>query len=217
MAAREFAEIWGEQMHAARHLRIVTGALLLVVVVLAVALVRQAGAPQPKPIVIRVDEVGRAEALAYEAMEAQADPMDPTTGYFLHRFVVDHYSRRSGTVQEYFSRSLWFLTTAVANAAYTAESEVVADTALGVAEEEIQVENVAVQIVPQPEEPHGAAATFDLVRLRSGAEVGREAWSVSMRFGFLPEIPAELVVWNPMGIVISFLQGDRIVTAGGGE
>ena len=26
MAAREFAEIWGEQMHAARHLRVVTGA-----------------------------------------------------------------------------------------------------------------------------------------------------------------------------------------------
>ena len=214
MAAREFAAIWGEQMHAARHLRIVTGALLLVVVVLAVALVRLAGAPQPKPIVVRVDEVGRAEAVAYEAMEARADPLDPTTGYFLHRFIIDHYSRREGTVQEYFSRSLWFLTTDVANAAYASESEAVAETALGVAEEELQVEDLAVQIVPQPEEPHGAAATFDLVRLRNGEEVGREAWSMSMRFGFLPEIPAELVVHNPMGIVISFLQGDRIVTSG---
>ena len=42
--------------------------------------------PQPKVLVVRVDEVGRAEAVAYEAMEAQADPLDPTTG-----FVVDHY------------------------------------------------------------------------------------------------------------------------------
>ena len=214
MAAREFAEIWGEQMHAVRHLRIVTGALSLVVLVLAIALVRLAGTPQPKPLVVRVDEVGRAEAVAYEAMEARADPLDPTTGYFLHRFIVDHYSRREGTVQEYFSRSLWFLTTEVANAAYTAESEVVAETALGVAEEELLVDNVAVQIVPQPEEPHGASATFDLIRLRNGAEVGREAWSLSMQFEFLPEIPAELVVHNPMGITISFLQGDRIVTAG---
>jgi len=214
MAAREFAEIWGEQMHAARHLRIVTGALSLVVVFLAVALVRLAGAPQPKPIVVRVDEVGRAEAVAYEAMEARADPLDPTTGYFLHRFIIDHYSRREGTVQEYFSRSLWFLTTEVANAAYTAESEEVAQTALGVVAEELQVEEVSVRIVPQPEEPHGAAATFNLVRLRNGEEVGRESWSLSMQFGFLPEIPAELVVHNPMGIVISFLQGDRIVTSG---
>ena len=214
MAVREFAEIWGEQMHAARHLRVVTGVLSLVILIMGIALVRLAWAPQPKPLVVRVDEVGRAEAVAYEAMEARADPMDPTTGYFLHRFVIDHYSRRSGSVQDYFSRSLWFLTPNVANAAYATESEEVAATALGVAEEELQVENVAVQIVPQPEEPHGASATFDLVRLRNGSEVAREAWSVSMRFGFLPEIPAELVAWNPMGITISFLQGDRIVTAG---
>ncbi len=200
IAAREFAEIWGEQMHAARHLRLVTGALALVILVMAAALVRLAWAPQPKPLVVRVDEVGRAEAVAYEAMEARADPLDPTTGYFLHRFVVDHYSRRRGTAEEYFSRSLWFLTPEVANAAYAAESEAVAQTAAGLAAEELQVEDVAVRIMPQPAEPHGAAATFDLVRLgRNGEEVARESWSVSMRFGFLPEIPAELVVWNPMG------------------
>ena len=214
MAGREFAEIWGEQMHAARHLRIITGALALLVLVLGVALVRLAWAPPPRPLVVRVDEVGRAEAVAYEAMEAQADPLDPTTGYFLHRFVVDHYSRRRGTVEEYFGRSLWFLTADVANAAYTRESDAVAQTALGLVAEEVQVEDVAVRIVPQPEEPHGAAATFDLVRLRRGEEVAREAWSVSMRFSFLPSIPAEQVVYNPMGIVISFLQGDRIVTGG---
>ena len=214
MAGREFAEIWGEQMHAARHLRIVTGVLALVLVIMAVALMRLAWAPQPKPLVVRVDEVGRAEAVAYEAMEAQADPLDPTTGYFLHRFVVDHYSRRRATVEEYFSRSLWFLTAEVADSAYAAGAEVVAQAALGLLDEEVQVENVQVRIVPQPEEPHGAAATFDLVRVRRGAEAAREAWSVSMQFGFLPEIPAELVVHNPMGIVISFLQGDRIVASG---
>ena len=81
-------EIWGEHMHAARHLRMLTGALALVVVLLLVVLVRVSWAPPPKPIVVRVDEVGRAEAVAYAAMEAQADPRDPTTGYFLHRFIV---------------------------------------------------------------------------------------------------------------------------------
>ena len=215
MAAREFAEIWGEQMHAARHLRVVTGTLSLVILVLAVALVRLAWAPQPKPLVVRVDEVGRAEAVSYEAMEAQADPLDLTTGYFLHRFVVDHYSRRQPTVQEYFTRSLRFLTTDVANTVYGARAEEIALAANGLLPDELQVEDVAVQILPQPQEPHGAAATFDLVRLRGGEEVGRESWSVSMQFRFLPEIPAELVVWNPMGLVISFLQGDRIVGAAG--
>ena len=214
MAAREFAEIWGEQMHAARHLRVLTAVLGLVIVVLAVALVRLAWAPQPKPLMVRVDEVGRAEAVAYEAMEVQADPRDPTTGYFLHRFVVDHYSRRPATVQAYWTRSLRFLTTDVANTVYGAQAEEIALAANGMLPDELQVEDVAVQVLPQPQEPHGASATFDLVRLRGGEEVGRESWSVAMQFRFLPEIPAELVVWNPTGLVISFLQGDRIVTAG---
>ena len=214
MAAREFAEIWGEQMHAARHLRVVTGALSVVILVLAIALMRLAWAPQPKPLVVRVDEVGRAEAVSYEAMEAQADPLDPTTGYFLHRFVVDHYSRRPPTVEEYWTRSLRFLTTDVANAVYASDAEDVALAAVGAISEELQVEEVAVRILPQPSEPHSASATFDLVRLRGAEEVGRESWSISMQFRFLPEIPAELVVWNPMGLVISFLQGDRIITAG---
>ena len=71
MAGREFAEIWGEQMHAARHLRIVSTVLVLVLVVMAVALMRLAWAPQPRPLVVRVDEVGRAEAVAYEAMQGR--------------------------------------------------------------------------------------------------------------------------------------------------
>jgi type IV secretory pathway TrbF-like protein len=215
MAAREFAEIWGEQMHAARHLRVVTGVLAAVILLLVVALLRASWAPPPKPLVVRVDEVGRAEAVAYEVMEAAADPTDPTTGYFLHRFIVDHYGRRAGTVQEYWTRSLRFLSTGVANAAFASSSEEVAVVAAGLAGEELHVENVQVRILPQPAEPHQAAATFDLLRYRGSEMVERESWSVSMQFIFLTEIPAELVVWNPMGIVISFLQGDRIVTSAG--
>ena len=114
-----------------------------------IAVVRLAWVPQPKLLVVRVDEVGRAEAVAYEAMEAQADPLNPTTG-----FVVDHYSRRRGTVREYWERSLWFLTPEVANAAYAEQAEDVAATAVGLRDEEVQVEGVAVRILPQPTEPH---------------------------------------------------------------
>ena len=148
MAAREFAEIWGEHMHAARHLRVLTGALALVLVLLVVALVRVAWAPPAKPIIVRVDEVGRAEAVAYAAMEAQADPLDPTTGYFLHRFIVDHYGRRQGSVQEYWTRSLRFLTPDIANAAFGSQSESVALVAAGLAGEESIVEDVQVRILP---------------------------------------------------------------------
>ena len=50
------------------------GPLALGVLVLRVATVEP-----PRPIIVRVDEVDRAEAVAYEAATAQADPLDPTT------------------------------------------------------------------------------------------------------------------------------------------
>ena len=84
------------------------GLLLLCV---TIAVVRLSSVDPPRPIVVRVDAVGRAEALAYETVEAQADPRDPTTKYFLNRFLHDHFGRRRATAQEYWPRSLRFLTT----------------------------------------------------------------------------------------------------------
>ena len=45
-------------------------------------------------------------------------------------------------------------------------------------------------------------------------EVDRERWSLSLQFLFLDEIPPDLIVHNPMGIVITYLQGDRAVVTG---
>ena len=111
-------------------------------------MVRLASAPQLKPLVVRVDEVGRAEAVAYEAMEAWADPLDPTTG-----LVVDHYSRRRGTVREYWERFRGFLTPQVLRRAGRG--------CLGA----------------HPPEAYSAGGTFDLVRVRGG-EVNSSNFSV---------------------------------------
>ena len=83
----------------------------------------------------------------------------------------------------------------------------VAAMAAGTADTELQVEQVVLRIHPAPEAPHGATADFDLVRLRDGQETLRERWSLTLRFDFLPIIPSELVVYNPMGILITLPAG----------
>ena len=117
-AGAEYAEIWGEAIHSNRHLRVLSVGLGIGLLLLIIVVIRIVSVDPPRPIVVRVDEVGRAEAIAYEAMEAQADPLDPTTKYFLNRFIYDFYSRRRATVQENWSRSLRFLTTELANASF---------------------------------------------------------------------------------------------------
>ena len=153
--------------------------------------------------------------MAYEAVTAQADPLDPTTKYFLNRFIDDFHSRRRVTVEEQWTRSLRFLSTELANAAFARDGSEVAATAAGTADAELQVEQVVLRIHPAPEPPHGATADFDLVHLRDGQETLRERWSLTLRFEFLDEFPSELVVYNPMGLLITYLQPDRaLVTEG---
>ena len=213
-AGQEYAEIWGEAIHSNRHLRVISVGLGLVALLLVIVIFRIVSVEPPRPIVVRVDEIGRAEAVAYEAMEARADPLDPTTKYFLNRFIHDFYSRRRATVQEHWSRSLRFLTPELANASFRAESRNVALLAAGAARDELQVERVVLRIQANPQEPHGATADFDLVRLVGQKEMARERWSLSLQFLFLKEIPPDLIVFNPMGIVITYLQGDRAVVTG---
>ena len=206
-AGAEYAEIWGEAIHTNRHLRVISVGLAIAVLLLIVVVIRIVSVEPPRPIVVRVDEVGRAEAVAYKAMEAQADPLDPTTKYFLNRFIYDFYSRRRATVAQNWSRSLRFLSTQLANASFRADSQNVALLAAGVARGELQVARVILRIQPNPQQPHSATADFDLVRMEMENEVGRERWTLSLQFQFLQQIPTELIVFNPMGIVITYLQG----------
>ena len=208
-AGKEYAEIWGEAVHSNRHLRVLSLVLGGVSLLSVIVIIRLASLEPPRPIVVRVDEVGRAEALAYDVMEAQADPLDPTTKYFLNRFIHDFYSRQQATVEEHWARSLRFLTTDLANAAFRAEGRNVALLAAGGAKDELGVERVVLRIQANPEAPHGATADFDLVRTVAKKEVDRERWSLSLQFLFLEKISPELMVFNPMGIVITYLQGDR--------
>ena len=213
-AGAEYAEIWGETLHANRHLRVISVGLGIGLLLVIIIVIRIVSVDPPRPIVVRVDEVGRAEAVAYEAMEAEANPLDPTTKYFLNRFIYDFYSRRRATVEEHWSRSLRFLSTELANASFRAESRNIALLAAGAAREELQVDRVVLRIQANPQEPHGATADFDRVRMVMANEVSRERWSLSLQFLFLEEIPPDLIVHNPMGIVITYLQGDRAIVTG---
>ena len=213
--AKTYAEIWGEAIHSNRHLRVLSMGLTGLILLLVIIIIRLSSVEAPRPIVVRVDEVGRAEALAYETVEAQADPLDSTTKYFLNRFIDDYYSRRRATVEQAWARSLRFLTTGLANEAFRSEGQNIAMLAAGVNRDERQVERVILRIQANPEPPHAATADFDVVQLTNAVETTRERWTLSLQFNFMEEVPAELMVVNPMGIIITYLRSDRALVSGG--
>jgi type IV secretory pathway TrbF-like protein len=60
-----------------------------------------------KPTVIRIDEIGRAQAVAYETLVYK--PEYKETKYFLTRFCQLYYRRNRATINDDFSQALYFL------------------------------------------------------------------------------------------------------------
>src|SRR5712692_2110881 len=60
-----------------------------------------------KPLVIRIDEIGRAQAVAYDSLAYK--PEYKETKYFLTRFCQLYYRRNRSTINDDFSQALYFL------------------------------------------------------------------------------------------------------------
>src|SRR5947207_8982483 len=114
-AKRQFVELYGSALVMNTYLKIAVVLLALV----ALALVglnfkTVATYANVKPLVVRIDDVGRAEAVQYDAAAYQ--PQAPELRYFLTQFIVKHFSRIRSTVQREYPDSLLFLQPALAEA-----------------------------------------------------------------------------------------------------
>ncbi len=207
---REFAEAWAAHASAARTLRWIVGALIVMLLITSIGWLRSAG-HEPQPLFVRVDDVGRAEVVDYEALEFDKDPLSPVTKFFLARFVRDHYERRRGGVREAWTRSLYFLSRELAQTSSATDSENIAAVIAGQAAE-IVMEDLTLRITPSEEPPFTAIATYTLIYQRRGTELGRELWSAELRFHFLDTVPTEYVLVNPIGLSVSYLRADRAVS-----
>src|SRR5919198_4566591 len=107
-AKRQFVHLHGSALVMNTHLKLA----LLLVSLLALGLLvlnfrTQARYANVKPLVVRIDEVGRAEAVQYDATTYR--PQAPELRYFLTQFIVKHFSRVRATVQREYPESLLFL------------------------------------------------------------------------------------------------------------
>ena len=207
---REYAEAWAAHASAARTLRWIVGALIVLLGVTSFGWLNSA-AHEPQPLFVRVDDVGRAEVVNYEALQFDKNPVSPVTKFFLARFVRDHYERRRGGVREAWTRSLYFLSRELAQTSSAADSESIAAVIAGEAAE-IEMQDLTLRITPSDEPPFTAIATYTLIYRRRSVELGRELWSTELRFHFLDSVPAEYVLVNPIGLSVSYLRADRAVS-----
>ena len=211
-AKRQFVELYGSALVLNTYLKI---ALVLVSLV-ALGLIglnvhTAARASEVRPLVIRIDDVGRAEAVAYDATTYQ--PQAPELRYFLTQFVVKHFSRIRATVQRDYPDSLFFLEPGLADAtiAQNDQSRVLETFVTNPVADEVDVVVQNVSLSELTTVPFKATVTFQKVYYAPGTrnERSRETYVAQLQFALRDRVPNAFVRVNPLGLQVAYFRVDQ--------
>lgn len=212
-AKRQYVELFGSALVMNTYLKIALLCVSLVAVGLLVLNVRtQAKYANVKPLVIRIDDVGRAQAVQYDTLTYRPQGQAPELRYFLTQFVTKHFARVKSTVREQYAESLFFLDAALVDAtiAQDQRSQTIEGFLTSAGDEiEIEVKNVTLENLDAP--PYKAAVDFQKIYsgLGNHLERTRETYVAQITFVLLDQVPNNMVLVNPLGLTITYFRVDQ--------
>ena len=211
-AKRLYLESYGDPMVTNTYLKIALVLLSLITVALALVDLRTIRTFENfRPLVIRIDDLGRAEAINYHNFEYK--PQDAETKYFLSQFTSLFYRRNRYTIQNDFAKSLYFLDGKLANGILDAyrKDDIVRKFLTNTAAPEIDVDVKKVALEELQNPPFRARVDFYLVYYSPAdhSELKRDLYTGNFVFSFQPRVPNELIPINPLGMTISYFREDQ--------
>lgn len=164
-----------------------------------------------RPMVIRIDELGRAQALAYE--NSSYKPEYKETKYFLTRFCQLYYRRNRSTINEDFTQAMYFLDGKLASdtiAGFKQKGTIKNFLADSLApENDVDVQ----QVIIDPMEKVPFKATVDFFEIQYSPSdhsvTKRTLYTASLLFTFREKVPNEDILVNPLGLTITYFREDE--------
>jgi type IV secretory pathway TrbF-like protein len=212
-AKRQYVELFGSALVMNTYLKIALLCVSLVAAGLLVLNLRTlAKFDHVKPLVIRIDDIGRAQAVQYDTLTYQPQGQAPELKYFLTQFVTRHFGRVRATVKERYTESLYFLDAALADAtiAQDQRAQTIETFLASSADEiEIQVKNVTLDELTAP--PYRAQVDFEQVSYSPGSRQARkrERFVAQITFVLRDQVPNAMVLVNPLGLAITYVRVDQ--------
>ena len=211
-AKRLYLESCGDPMVTNTYLKIALTLLCIVCVALALIDLRTIRTFQNfRPLVIRIDDLGRAEAINYHNLEYK--PQDAEAKYFLSEFCALYYRRNRYTIQDDFSKSLYFLDGKLADGILDAyrKGDIIKKfiTNTAAPEIDIDVQKVALEQMQTP--PFRGRVDFYMVYYSPAdhSELKRDLYTANFVFVFKSLVPNELIPINPLGMTITYFREDQ--------
>jgi type IV secretory pathway TrbF-like protein len=164
-----------------------------------------------RPLVIRIDGVGRAEAINYHTFEYK--PQDAEAKYFLSEFCALYYRRNRYTIQDDFSKSLYFLDGKLADGILDAyhRGDIIQKFLTNTAAPEIDVDVQKVSLDEIENPPFRGRVDFYMVYYSAAdhSELKRVLYTANFVFVFRTQVPNELIPINPLGMTITYFREDE--------
>ncbi len=211
-AKQLYAEQFGDAIVTNTYLKIALLALALVAAGLIYANVKTARMVQNfKPLVIRINDIGRAEAVKYDTLGYK--PQDAEVKYFLSDFCRLYYGRNRYTIRDNFKRSLLFMEAQLANS--VAEAYQKNHTVEGYLQDpsapDIDIEVGKVSIEDLRSAPYKATVDFYEIAYspRDHVEIKRTLYTAHFVFLFRDSVPNELIQVNPLGLAVTYFREDQ--------
>ena len=211
-AKRLYLESYGDPMVTNTYLKIALVLVSLVALGLALLDLKIIRTFQNfRPLVIRIDDLGRAEAINYHNLEYK--PQDAEAKYFLSQFCTLYYRRNRYTIQNDFSKSLYFLDGKLANGILDAyrKDDILKKFLSNTAAPEIDVDVKKVALEEMQTPPFRARVDFYLVYYSPAdhSELKRDLYTANFVFLFRTQVPNELIPINPLGLSITYFREDE--------
>ena len=211
-AGQKYLELYAEPVVINTYLKIA----ILVLAVVALALLAlfyrtQSAALRLKPLIISVSDSGRGQVMQYD--DFAKIPIDRVSKYYLAQWAELYYGRNHATLQRDFSESLSFFSNPLQNATIQRfqKQKILESFLLDPSQPNVDIEIHSVVLEDLRQPPYRAEIEFDKVFRSPGdiEEQRRERWTANVVYGFRDEVPNQMLLTNPLGLVITYCREDQ--------
>jgi type IV secretion system protein VirB5 len=211
-AAEKYLEQYSEPLVMNTYLKIAVLALCAISVALAALVYRSQNAlAAMHPMIMRINDVGRAEAIDYRNFQYR--PQEAENKYYLSRWAELYFSRNRFTIERDQTNALYFLNGDVQRAVIDQERKnnfiqsYVRDSGLPFVD--VEVKSVILDDLRQS--PYSARIEFEKVFTNPSdhSEMKRERWTATVTYVFRENVRNNELAVDPLGLTIVRFRADQ--------
>ena len=211
-AAERYLEQYGDPLVMNTWLKITILCLVVVCLMLAALVFRsQKALAGMHPLIIRINDVGRAEAIDYRNFQYR--PQEAENKYYLTRWAELYFSRNRFTIERDQTQALYFLNGDVQRAVIAQEQK---DKIIQTYRDDstlpyvdVEIKNVVLDDLRQS--PYSARIELEKVYTNPAdhTELKRERWTASVTYVFRDNVQNHELAINPLGLIIVRFRTDQ--------